>query len=287
MAQRISISQLQNKIRQAESKSRQAISKMNQEIRNYNSNVRAHNARVRANRDHLRRELQKLARAARKPQYVTYRASVETVRRSYERLEQRAEACTYDNRFDRFLNLSEQEAANAVCAINAIQGDEPENGTEAKFQKSRIEHKLDAISQEFGNRWRGALIALSPENPEAARHFCTSARELLTEIFNRFANDKVVRNAIPDCELTRQGDPTRKAKIRYIFQQFGIVDDAATAFVDEDINNVVQLFHILNDGTHGSSGRFGHSQLAAIRARVEGAVSFLLEVVTGQAFAQA
>ncbi len=189
MARRISPSQMrsklrqvQSKIRQTQTKHKQAINKLNQGIRTYNSKVRAHNARVRANRERLKRELQKLARTASKPQYVTFRTSVETVQRSYTALESRADADVYGERFDRFLDLSEREAANSVSVMNALEGETPENETNDEPPASEIDHILDAISQDVHDRWHGALYSLSPKNPDAARHFCTSARELLTKI---------------------------------------------------------------------------------------------------------
>lgn len=292
MARRISPSQLRSKLnqlqstlRQAQSKHRQAVNRFNQEVRNYNSKVRAHNSRARTDRERLKRELQKLARATSKPQYVTLRTSVETVQRSYTVLERRADEEMYNERYDRFLDLSEREAANSVSVINALEGGAPDNEVDDEPPASKIDHILDAISQDVHDRWHGALYSLSPKNPDAARHFCTSARELLTEILERFARDEEVKAALSDCELTQQGKPTRRAKIRFFLHKQGVVDDAITDFVEEDMENVVQLFRIFNDGTHGSSGRFEHSQLLAIRARVEGAVSFLWGIITGSAFA--
>lgn len=294
MARRITPSQFrskmrqaQSKIRQAESKYKQAVNKLNQEIRTYNSKVRTHKARVRANRDRLRREIQKLQRNSSKTQYVTFRTSVSTVQRSYTTLESRAEAQAYDERFDRFLDLSEREAANSAAVMNVLDGETPEEQSESSLLESGIDDILKAISQDVFDRWHGALFALSPQNPDAARHFCTSARELLTEILEKFAADEEVKNALPDCELTQQGKPTRRAKIRFFFYRHGIADDTATSFVDDDMENVVQLFRVFNDGTHGSSGKFAHAQLMAIRARVEDAVSFLWSIITGSAFAAA
>lgn len=294
MVRRISASQMrskmrqaQSKIKQAQAKQRQAINKFNQEIRTYNSKVRIHNARVRSNRERLRRELQKLSRTASKPQYVTFRTSVETVQQSYSILENRAEADVYDGRFDRFLDLSEREAANSVSVMNVLEGEAPENETEDEPPASEIDHILNAISQDVHDRWHGALFSLSPKNPDAARHFCTSARELLTEILERYAPDEKVKAILPDCEFTQQGKPTRRAKLQFFLFQQGINDDAVTNFVEKDMENVVQLFRVFNDGTHGSSGRFEHLQLLAIRARVEGAVSFLWGIITGEAFSSA
>ncbi|NDW46357.1 hypothetical protein [Ruegeria sp. PrR005] len=294
MARRISSSQLQSKLRQAQSKIRQAqnkqkqaINKYNQAVRSYNSKVRAHNARVRANRDRLKRELQKLARTASKPQYVTFRSSVDTVQRSYTVLEARADAALYDERYDRFLDLSEREAANSASVMNVLEGESPENEYEHAPPASSIDHILKEISQDVHDRWHGALFSLSPQNPDAARHFCTSARELLTEILERFARDDDVKSQLPSCELTAQGKPTRREKIRFFLHKQGVSDEAAADFVEKDMENVVQLFRVFNDGTHGSSGRFEHPQLLAIRARVEGAVSFLWSIITGDAFTMA
>lgn len=277
--------QAQSKIRQAQTKRKQAINKLNQAIRTHNSKVRAYNARVRANRDRLKRELQKLSRTSSGSLYVTFRTSFETVQRSYSVLENRADAQIYDGRYDRFLDLSEREAANSASVMNALEGEEPENENVELLSASEIDHIVDAISQDVRDRWHGALYSLNPRNPDAARHFCTSARELLTEILERFARDEDVKTQLTNCELTPQGKPTRRAKIRFFLQKHGISDDAMTDFVEKDIENVVQLFRVFNDGTHGSSGRFEHSQLLAIRARVEGAVSFLWGVITGDAFA--
>ena len=292
MVRRISPSQMrsrlrqaQSKIRQAQAKQKQAINKYNQAVRTYNSKARAHNTRVRANRDRLKRELQKLARTASQPQYVAFRTSVQTVQRSFTTLENRAESEILDRSYDRFLDLSEREAANSASVMNALEGEAPENENEGTPPASAIDHILDSISQDVHDRWHGALYSLSPQNPDAARHFCTSARELLTEILERFARDDEVKNVLPGCELTPNGKPTRRAKIRFFLHKQGVSDDAVTDFVEKDMENVVQLFRVFNDGTHGSSGRFEHSQLLAIRARVEGAVSFLWGIITGEAFA--
>lgn len=265
-------------------KQRQAINKFKQEVRTSNARVRSHNARIRANRDRLRRDLQKLTRATSQSQYVTFRTSVETVQRSYTALEAREAANLYDDRFNVFLDLSEREAANSVSVMNTLQGEIPENENNDEIAPSDVEHILTEMSTEVRDRWQGALFALNPRNPDAARHFCTSARELLTEILERHAKDDGVSAALPNCELTEEAKPTRRSKIRFLLYRNGISEDALTDFVEKDIGNVVQLFHIFNDGTHGSSGRFTHPQLMSIRARVEGAVSFLWRIISGNAF---
>lgn len=281
---RSKLQQTQSKLKQAQNRQRQAINKFNQAVNAYNSKVRAHNARLRASRDRLRQELQKLTRASARPQYVSFRTSVEAVQRSYATLEHRENANIYDDRFHLLLDLSEREAANSVGVINALQGEPPENEQEDDFLSGGIDHVLNELSPDISNRWHGALFALDPRNPDAARHFCTSARELLTAILERHARDDDVRAVLPNCDVTEQGRPTRRSKIRFLLHRIGVSDDTLTDFVENDMENVVQLFNVFNDGTHGSSGRFSHAQLQSIRSRVEDAVSFLGNIVSGHAF---
>lgn len=55
----------------------------------------------------------------------------------------------------------------------------------------------------------------------------------------------------------------------------GIEDDALEDFVENDISNIVELFRVFNDGTHGSSGTFNLPQLFSIKRRVEDGILFL------------
>ena len=291
MPRRISSSQLRSKLRQAQTrarqaqnKQRQAINKYNQAVRNYNRAATAHNARVRANRERLRRELTKLARSISQPRYVSLRVSVETVQRSYEVLESRADNNLYDDRYNPLLDLSEREAANSVSVLNALQGDAPETAEDEEALSSETDRVISAISPEIRDRWRGALFSLDPRNPDAARHFCTSAREILTVILDTHAKDDDVTTTLTDCDFTPDGTPTRRTRIRYLLARNGASDDALTDFVDSDIRDVVELFRVFNDGTHGAPGRFSHAQLLSIRARVEGAVAFLWNIISGAGF---
>ena len=44
--------------------------------------------------------------------------------------------------------------------------------------------------------------------------------------------------------------------------------------VESDMNNVIELFEVFNEGTHGSAGAFDLPQLQAIRKRVEDGITF-------------
>ena len=138
----------------------------------------------------------------------------------------------------------------------------------------------DRVGQDLVDRWVGALFALSPANPDAARHFCTSAREVVITMLDASAPDPEVLTADPRCEMTDRGAPTRRAKITYLLIRHGVTAGEITELVADDMDNVLSLFRTFNNGTHGHAGRFSLTELTALRTRVESAVSFIHQVVS-------
>jgi hypothetical protein len=122
------------------------------------------------------------------------------------------------------------------------------------------------------------LFSLHPANPDASRHFCTSAREIFTSILETRAPDEAVKHTVPNCPLTSDGRPTRRARVHFALMRKGVAIDALADFVQVDIDNILELFAVFNDGTHGSAGRFRFEQPMAIKTRVEDGISFLHQV---------
>jgi Predicted pPIWI-associating nuclease len=120
---------------------------------------------------------------------------------------------------------------------------------------------------------------LSPHNPDAARHFCTSARWVIVTMLDSSAPDADVARADPDCEVPDKGVPTRRAKIRHLRQRPGVTVGGSTDLLEKDMINVLSLFRAFNDGTHGHAGRFTITELSAIRTRVESAIGFIHQVI--------
>ena len=192
--------QIRQKIRQAQQKQRQAINKYNREARrhnqkvkqaannynravnDYNRKVRAHNSRVKANRQRIKNELAKLSRQSTTTRYTVYRTSVRTLHSSYVRLDEHAETRESNPAYDRLVDFSEREVANSLSVTNALLGDESNEEVPDTLEDAALTEELRKISPELDDRWRGAVYSLSPLNPDAARHFCTSAREIITEI---------------------------------------------------------------------------------------------------------
>jgi len=290
MAKRINISKLKSKLRQLESKQRQVITKYNQEqgrhnqnVRNavnkYNSAVRQYNARVRANRQRIINELNRLENRS----IVRYRVlhsstlTLNTAYQALERHEHEFESVPFGNQF---LDLSEKENANSLSVSNAIESEDLQGttGNGEELATTGITNELLRISPDLDNRWRGALFSLNPRNPDASRHFCTSAREIFINILDHFAPDSEVLSRFPSCEKTDNGQPARRWKINHILVKAGIVSEQAVDFVDEDVTNVLQLFRVFNDGTHGSAGKFEFTQLRAIKERVESGLVYLATI---------
>ena len=293
MARRYSASQIRSRLRQAQQKQQRAITKYNDAVRRrnqgvrtavnrYNQAVRAHNERVRANRRRLASEL---ARLNSKPtitttSYTVYHTSVRTLQRSYGLLETAADSQQLDARYNRLLDLSEREAANSAEVTNRILGDQATAaGSADELEDAELLDGLRGISTDLDDRWNGAVFALNSKNPDAARHFCTSAREILVQILELKAPDADVIALLPDCDQTLDGSPTRRSKIRYFLARRDMAAENLEQFVEDDIENIVQLFNVFNKGTHGAAGTFDLSQLDAVRKRVENGIMFLTEII--------
>lgn len=278
-------------IRQAQQKRRQEINKYNQAVRkhnqnvkravdNYNREVRTYNVRVRANRQRVINELNRLKSQSRTTQYTVFRTSVQTLHTSYERLESQGENKQLTGVQSYFYDLSEREAANNLQVMNSLL-DENDDETQVAgdLQNIKIIDELNRISPELNARYRGAVFSLSPQNPDAARHFCTSTREIITKIINLKAPDNEVIQLFPNCDRTQDGKPTRRSKIKYFLKHKQISDGDLENFVDSDVDNIIELFKVFNEGTHGGAGTYSHNQLLSIKTRVEDGILFLSELV--------
>ena len=202
---------------------------------------------------------------------------------SFNQMEATAEAGTWGGD-DAMLEMSEGEAANSVAVLNALVAETPhETPAEreiAELQTTTIDDELARINPDLDLRWRGALFALHPRNPDAGRHFCASSREMLNDMLRWAAPDHDVFAANPKAQRTEQGLPTRRSRVEYCLIRSGSFGDSLAAFVDADLENVITLFEEFNHGTHGRADRFDLVQLRAIKLRVEDAVRFVARIIS-------
>lgn len=78
------------------------------------------------------------------------------------------------------------------------------------------------------------------------------------------------------------GEVPRREQINYCLARNSQQSAELVDFVDEDINNVMDLFKPLSTGTHGEAGIYSFTELQAIKPRVEGAINFLYRIVSFQ-----
>jgi hypothetical protein len=299
VARKMTPSQYNAWVRQENARRQRAVDAYNAEVKrvnahnqrvvnDHNRRVDAHNRkvvtefnrRVRQHNERLRREISRLSASA-STRHVAYRTSVSTLTQTFSRLESAAESGTW-SASDELFDLSESETANSVGALNALLSEDarvpPRDDEITALRSTVISNELSRVSVDLDSRWRGALFSLHPDNPDASRHFCTSAREMMSALLEAVAPDASVIAANPGCDRTPQGSVSRRARIRYCLARNGEYDPALESFIEADMDNVVSLFAEFNSGTHGDAGRFDLGRLTAIKTRVEGAIQFVSRI---------
>ena len=290
MARRMTPAQFKSYLQQQANQRRQAINRYNQAVQshnrqvktavdNYNREVRAYNQRLRANQQRVQQAIRQLqSRPVLVTRYITFRTSVETLHRSYVALDRDQ---GYAAEMGELLDLSERENANSLDVMNALldeQGAQRAGDNLPRLQDTRITGELVTLSQDLDSRWRGALFALDPRNPDASRHFCTSAREIFTEILEKRAPDCAVLQTFPECPKTQEGRPTRRARIQFALHQKGLLAAPLEQFIDDDVDNIIELFKVFNSGTHGEAASISFPSLVAVKTRVEDGILYLSRV---------
>jgi len=248
------------------------------QVDDYNRRVRDYNSAQRLQRSQLQNAVTKFNQS--RNSYLTnqtsalYTKSVGVLENSYEILDNYNQTNNIEDNSILF-DYPTQETSNSVQLYNSITGfDNGEVLNPMDLKKTVVEEKLFDLSAELGKRWRGAIYSLNPENPDAARHFCTSIREIFIQLIDLKAPDQIVLNHNPNCNLYN-GKPARREKISYMLTGQGNSSSQLVNFVDADIDDLITLFRTLNDGTHGSAGTFNVQQLLKLKKRAEDSIIFI------------
>lgn len=305
MVRRMTPSQFRSHLRQQEAKYRQAVRKFESDVRReeqrinreiqqhnqkvrqnlrraidqYNRDVRAYNRQVEANRSRIRHALQQLSRLTVTRRHTVLHSSAYALNDAYARLQGDPAGRRLGDEYGFLVGYAEHETANSLDVTNALLGGTAERPpAEEDLAVTAITSELTRIEPDLDSRWHGALHALDPGNPDAARHFCASTREIFTTILHTRAPDADVLAATPDCALDQNGRPTRRSRIHYCLHRKGMALDALEDFVEKDIENVIDLYDVLSAGTHGPAGKYGFAELVPIKQRVEDAILFLVRI---------
>lgn len=281
------INEYNRQVRQFNDQQKRNVDKYNQEVRrvnqenqrrvnNYNNEVRRFNASQRQN---LTRAMQVFNRTTliTSSHYSVSRTNVQILENRFSMLEDYNQRNIIDDE-TLLVDYPTQETNNSVQLYNALTGKDAGDYIEpATLQISPVEERLFHVSSELGKRWGGALFSLNPQNPDASRHFCTSVREIFIKLLDIKAPDNLVLLRNPACELY-QGRPTRREKIGYLLDSRAIINQPMIDFVDADIDDLLDFFRTLNDGTHGSAGTFSVQQLLKIKKRAEDSILFITDL---------
>lgn len=282
MARTINMSQFKSKMRQAQNQAERQIRQIQRDTERklkseINKVANQYNRELRRNQQKIQSELRKLNNSSRIS--TRYTISVKTLNDSYNTIVENYNEINSTIKEKEIFNYIESENANSLSVANAIESPEVTENIDVELQDNGIGDKLKVLSNDLNNRWLGALYSLNPTNPDATRHFCTSTREIFTDIFDEYALDKDVFAIFPNCDKTDRGNATRRSKIKYFLYKKGIELTSADEFIDNDIDNILELYHTLSDGTHGKAGRYSINQLKLIKKRVEDGIRFLCELV--------
>lgn len=277
MAYRFNMSQFKSQMRQAQHKAeRQIKSEIDRATRKFESEVkrelRKYDSAVRHNQQVINRELNKLK--SHTTVKSNYTVSLNTMYQYYGIIRDTYGDCKLTPEQDYILDLVEREQANSLITANAV---EHQDFSSKSPGDEEISNKLLTVSEDLYNRWRGAVFAMNPNNPDAARHFCTSVREMFTEFIESKAPDSDVFTYNPNAERTKQGNATRKEKIKYMMRDVD-VEDCVVDFADADIQNILELFFVFNGATHGEAGKYEYEKLLQVKKRVEQGINFLCEI---------
>lgn len=165
--------------------------------------------------------------------------------------------------------------------------------SEDKFEEDR-KYVREEISDEIGEAlpvllskldpkllrlWVGATHARRSSNPDRIRHFTTSLRELMTHVMHQLSPDDEIRGWSTSTTDFANNRATRRARLRFIARD--INHGAFTDFVEKDIKATIAAFDLFQAGTHGIDSSLTDAQLAALQAKVESALYFLILTARG------
>ena len=137
---------------------------------------------------------------------------------------------------------------------------------------------LERIGPQFVMTYRGAVSALSGDNPDRSRHVLTSLRELWNHLLRRLAPEEEVQEwAVEqrDQDLFHDGKPTRRARMDYVLKELG--DEPLRRFVEADTRSMLELY-TLYGRLHGLETGLTDEQLVAITRKTESYLVYILRV---------
>jgi len=166
--------------------------------------------------------------------------------------------------------------ASAAFSLPMEQLPDPDNEMEEILDEAtdEFESRLAALHQDLVSVYRGGIEALENGGTDWRRHAMVSFRELSTHALHLLAPDDKI---LPRAKATdlHNGKPTRRARLNFIFAE--VAGPAIADFFDKDMKAAVELFDLLNTGTHKLEQGTTPDQVHYLRGRVVGLLSSMLD----------
>lgn len=168
-------------------------------------------------------------------------------------------------------------AAHAAASISLPRKDQPDVDDEMEEilddAVDAFESRLAALNQGLVTIYRGGVAAIERGGPDWQRHCMTSFRELSTHVLHILAPDDQILSTATSGDL-HNGRPTRRARLNYIFAS--VTGSSIATFYEADLKAALDLFDLLNDGTHRLAGTATSEQVRYLKGRLVGLVSSML-----------
>ena len=145
--------------------------------------------------------------------------------------------------------------------------------------KENLEKELYELLGSHGEgyleRLKGAKQASCGDNPDKVRHTVTSLRELSTHILHDLSPDEKIKQWSNSKEDFVDGHPTRKCRLAYIFRNRE--HSMVSPLINNDIKFIVDLFYLLNKGTHELIPMLDKNELDCLINKTESTLFLLLK----------
>ncbi|MDX6574503.1 MAG: hypothetical protein QOE96_456 [Blastocatellia bacterium] len=137
-----------------------------------------------------------------------------------------------------------------------------------------FEGRLSLLEPALVEMYHGGIGAMETGGPDWRRQSMTSFRELMTHVMHILAPDAKVKPWAKPQHFDK-GRLTRQARLEYIFES--VADGEFTGFFKADLKASIELFDLLNNGTHRLTSKATPEQLRYLRGRIVNFITCMLE----------
>ncbi len=147
---------------------------------------------------------------------------------------------------------------------------------ESDIQKTegKLEEMLRVLDPEFLKMLKGAERALDSNNPDRARHFGTSLRELFNHVLRQLAPAPKVEDWTNDENHYHNGRPTRRARILYISRK--TKSNSFKDYLHSDVKSVLEFTSLFHGITHKKISGYSKQQLRGMLTKMRGTLHLLI-----------